>query len=1163
MVDTSIFPSVTFRCLEDEFWTIAEGSERLSSFLNCTHEQFMKRFNNSFVPILDPPEKPLFDTLQLSLIEGKMTTCSVVKDESGLKVRLDALPVERLLSATSYMKVGLFQLSSNSKIQNANENFYRLIGYSEEAFVRKYENDLISLTGPLTKNTLETVSLGFPEEEKRVLFFSVGETAGFCMEIDADIHDELQLYRQSLAQNGYLVWEYDLAKKQVLGHEFKSDDLETLRPLHERLEDGELSCQETVFLSNGDSNSTCYHIRYTKKKDKALAIALDLSGIPSACRSTFFEDQFSASRHKDLLTLVKANLSHDHLIKLQQHGIDLVQGTLPETYSQWVKQNSASMVSEEDKKKFEETFSLEGLLKAVSDGKNSVFMEFRKRDEFGVIRWLEHRTMLTYEPESKNVYAVGIAKYITEKKKFELGLEEKAIRDKDSGFYDRNTSAMMISYALKNVLDAKSSYVFAMIDIKGLRQVSSPVKHSLVPHLAQLLRMGIHDRCIIGRYDSSRFLVFFGEVDSISQVRHRLEEISRMISNAYLFVPVSMTFWSNIGFMSGKYGEMAQYQELLEKAFLALDKANEKGRNQVVSYNLEKGIFPATVYQSSNSLDENAQGVLLGCMDATLSSENLDSTLPLVLSQLGMYYKARRVCLLTQEKSGMLEISASWEIAGSKHSVGLFETDPFENIPTVQELVYLEKDDFSLSVPCFAGSSLSLGRLKVWGMEKGYLVVVDPNTSDLSVLGHSLQLISSEMTKRRLLDRQEYLVYHDPITGLLNYNGYTQYTSTLREDSLSSLGLVLVDINNLREMNKNLGKEYGNEIVSLVSVKIQSLFPDCSWFRISGDEFVIICQDLTYESFNKRVATFSADIEKEKPNAVLVGQAWSENDMHVSVLFSQANIVLDARRQNTLDRSSRQADFHLAINALVEAINRGEYVVFLQPKVNSLSSKVCGAEALIRKLDPKLGVVSPSRFIAQMEKDGLVKFIDLFVFRQVCQTIRHWMDEGTPLLPISLNFSRVTLLDEDLIPSMLRIKDEYQVDSKYVEIEITESFGALERNLVKKVVQAISDAGFCICIDDFGSEYSNLSTLTSLPLGILKLDKSLIDNLCTSTNSQVFVDGFISICRKLGILTVAEGVETENQRNLVIEMGCDMIQGYFYDKPISIGSFEQKYMAEK
>ena len=117
------------------------------------------------------------------------------------------------------------------------------------------------------------------------------------------------------------------------------------------------------------------------------------------------------------------------------------------------------------------------------------------------------------------------------------------------------------------------------------------------------------------------------------------------------------------------------------------------------------------------------------------------------------------------------------------------------------------------------------------------------------------------------------------------------------------------------------------------------------------------------------------------------------------------------------------------------------------------------------------------------------------------------------------------------------------------------------RNLVKKVAQAISDAGFCICIDDFGSEYSNLSILTTLPLGILKLDKSLINNLCTNANNQVFVDGFVSICRKLGIRTVAEGVETESQKDMVVEMGCDMIQGYFYDKPIPITNFEQKYLA--
>ncbi|HKL58056.1 MAG TPA: EAL domain-containing protein, partial [Sphaerochaeta sp.] len=163
--------------------------------------------------------------------------------------------------------------------------------------------------------------------------------------------------------------------------------------------------------------------------------------------------------------------------------------------------------------------------------------------------------------------------------------------------------------------------------------------------------------------------------------------------------------------------------------------------------------------------------------------------------------------------------------------------------------------------------------------------------------------------------------------------------------------------------------------------------------------------------------------------------------------------------------------------------------------------------------------------------------------------------------PVSLNFSRLTLLDANLIAKMEEISSRHGVDSKLVEIEITESFGSLDRNLVKKVVGQIVEAGFPVCIDDFGSEYSNLSTLTSLPLRVLKLDKSLIDSLTTSAKAQAFVEGFIAICKKLDIQTVAEGVETEGQKSLLASMGCDMVQGYFFDKPLAIAQFEQKYRA--
>ena len=1150
MVCASPIPHVSFFCLDDEYWTIDDGKESLLTFLDCSAEYFVDTYRNSLVKLLSQPKKPLADGVQVVIVQGISCLCSFFRKEGRIFVTLDKLPMENLLQEADKQHVGLFYFSEDGKLVWANDAFYDLIGCPKKDFSDLYHQDLSAFDQTLSSLS----STSYVLDTKRSLFFFVHGYTGFCLDLSHREATELGLYRKALVSNGIRVWRFNLANKEIDGVLLEDFEVSQLSLMHQRLLDGEQACSDILFFNEG---KRCVHVQYHVQDGYAYAVEKDISKYQPSQHLSFFDNHIDHMNLMDMQSIMKVDLTANKVIHLKKGAWNPIDSISSNTYGEVYEKIKHSLVFEEEIQVYERKLRLESLKKAYEEGVQDIFLEFRSCDEFGNIRWMELRLFLNLDLDNGHLYALGTSQFVTEKKKIELSLNEKANRDRESGFYDRHTISMMVEGSLKGEEDLSSSYAFILIDIKGLKKQPSLVEPVLVPHVARIIRLGLFDRCMIGRVDATRFVVFLEQVDRVSQIRSKLEKLANMIANAYLFVPITHALSCSIGYTTGFYRENASFQFLFEKASLSLDKAREMGRNQVYAFDWEKPSTENRVRPVS-ILDENAQGVLLGCMDATLSGDNLASTMPLVLSQVGMYYQSKRVCLLTQEKGEMLSMYASWEPVSSSSVYGLFDSNPFLSLFDKQDVKKITTTGNYSKYQCLSGTDFYIGNLQVWNMENAYLVVVNPRNDDISVLSHSIQLIGSELTKRRLLDRQEFLVYHDPVTGFKNFNGYNQYVSTLKEDALSSTGLLVAEINELKEINKYHGKDYGNELITLISTKLNQLFPNAELFRISGHEFIAIRHDLTYEAFNHKVSRLSHDLYKDRPGMITLGQAWSEHEQHVSVLYNQAMMELEAKRQNALNASS-EGDHYQAFEELKSSIDRDEYLVYLQPKVSSTSFKVCGAEALVRHLHPQHGLISPSKFIPQLERDALIKYIDLFVFEQVCKILQRWKNDGKELFPISLNFSRLTLLDENLISLMQEIKERYEVDCRFLEIEITESFGALDRNLVQKVVHEISDAGYCVCIDDFGSEYSNLSTLTSLPLGVLKLDKSLIDTLGVSEKGQVFVDGFISICKKLGIKTVAEGVETESQLHMVTGMGCDMVQGYFYDKPLTIANFEKKY----
>lgn len=248
------------------------------------------------------------------------------------------------------------------------------------------------------------------------------------------------------------------------------------------------------------------------------------------------------------------------------------------------------------------------------------------------------------------------------------------------------------------------------------------------------------------------------------------------------------------------------------------------------------------------------------------------------------------------------------------------------------------------------------------------------------------------------------------------------------------------------------------------------------------------------------------------------------------------------------------------VKAFPEAIRRHEFVVYYQPKIDIKTSVLHGAEALIRWKTSD-GMISPGKFIPLFEKNGLVCQLDYYVLRVVCRDLRRWLDEGCRPVCVSSNFSKLHFINTDVVDQIIRIVDEFDVPHELIEIEVTETAYEGCKNVLTEVLKKLKDNGFSTAIDDFGSGYSSLNILSNLDFQVLKLDKAFLDSGIDNIKVRSVVESVITMAKKLDMRVVAEGVEKREELDLLSELSCDLIQGYYFDRPMPVKEFEKRLKA--
>lgn len=435
-----------------------------------------------------------------------------------------------------------------------------------------------------------------------------------------------------------------------------------------------------------------------------------------------------------------------------------------------------------------------------------------------------------------------------------------------------------------------------------------------------------------------------------------------------------------------------------------------------------------------------------------------------------------------------------------------------------------------------------------------------------------------DISERKNFEKKiTYLATHDAVTGLPNRNLLSDRMSqsiAYANRNKKLIALLLLDVDDFKTINSTLGHKTGDQLLKSVADRLKNCIRKGDTIaRLAGDEFVIM---LPYINESKDVITVVNRIQKAFSTPVKINKheifvtagmgisVYPHDGDTAGILLKNADIAMYKAKE--LGRNNHQF-YSTKMNAKVSqrlametdlrhAVQREEFVLHYQPLINSDSGQIIGAEALIRWMHPRLGLISPLRFIPLAEETGLIIPIGEWVLRTACKQNKKWQDQGLLPIPVSVNFSAYQFSHIDFIETIVGVLDETNLEPKYLELELTESVIMKNEKLGIEILNGFKKMGLYISIDDFGTGYSSLSHLRSIPLDKLKIDQSFISNMTTDTSDMAIVKTIILMAKNLNLKVIAEGVETKEQMEYLREQNCTEIQGFYYSPPVSAEEFE-------
>lgn len=569
--------------------------------------------------------------------------------------------------------------------------------------------------------------------------------------------------------------------------------------------------------------------------------------------------------------------------------------------------------------------------------------------------------------------------------------------------------------------------------------------------------------------------------------------------------------------------------------------------------------LPATVMNSRGTREKIVTAPAEECLEQT---EKGTSSYTVMLSRVGDYYKSY---------NGYTDLEATPFMNGDVMFCFAYSSEMPETVISIIDKCLLglqteELDNYMMEVSLFDYKKQTIHDYIKNNIKFFALLLA----AILAVICALLIIIVINVTRN---SRKIYkLLYQDDITGGMSYKKFMEVVLQQKKNAEGKPLMLHINISSFKYINDVFGYEQGNEVLRAIAHYLESSAVGACFARIYADRFVafVSYQDrkTAGEIIRKSLDEFEEICRRKFPSFniwIKVGAYTMEEGDDIQKAVNLANYAVDEIEKTSkndyvfyddkmYERLLTQKEIEKDMRA---ALENGEFVAYYQPKYNIETKELVGAEALVRWKHSEKGLLPPGVFIPIFERNHFIIQIDFYVFERICAFQQAMRKENRVLFPISSNFSRLHLNQPRFVETLMEIVERYQVSTKYLEIEITETVAEEDFDLLVNTVKSLKEYGFLVSIDDFGSGYSSIQLLYKLPIDVLKLDKTFVDNGGENSLETELVDSIISISHKNGIRIICEGVETLKQEEFVRSHNCIFVQGYLYSKPVPEDEFKK------
>lgn len=813
--------------------------------------------------------------------------------------------------------------------------------------------------------------------------------------------------------------------------------------------------------------------------------------------------------------------------------------------------------------------------------------EYQRLAEGGTKRWVSCTVNLYMDAENHNTYVMLWIHDLEKRRRWEQKYGVPVYKDPIHKLYTRSTVRELST----RVLEAKENKLCAlvMMEISGMARLYAQYTENINEKwkvVITALLMAIGTDCIPGQFGTDCYIFFFPEIKSEEVLKRRLEQTILFVRNV-ISDSLDGKFLRFVAGAVCRYQNETDYNFLMKKAQTVCQRWGHSSGDRVVfagedeesgweqlSKTLEEDRLRTVQEGAGRPLSEKEKDVAFHCVLEMFDANSLEDSSRCVLRTLGEYYDADRTYILVPvDKGNIVTMPHEWTSSQKSSIQQVVSGTMTSKFPLLEQCARENK-------PVILTRRTPMEKEKQTGQEIFWHFAIFPMRLERQVQGYLCienamnyvtdDALPSVLSSCLLKERRKYIRNAGAVMGdkgiltmdLPSRTSYMREIYTYSSDVYDSLGVISVDIPNFAVVNENQGFEYGRRMLWHIIHTMTEDFGRSFLYRTWDAEFVALCPNTSRKLFYGKCAKLRATLTGRYPKEVRVGYAWADKVFTGKALADEARLRM---RYDTERRRTKQKEYQVPLlvsyGSVGEMIQDGRVTVYFQPKIDMRTGELIGAEALVRGVDESNTLIYPHQFIGELEKNGLIRDLDLFVLNRTLEMMERWKKTGKELLPVSVNFSRFTLLDSWILSSVLAIHSRHlDIHTSMIEIELTESFGMTSSQPMEETISRLRDYGLSFSLDNVGAKSTNLDFALQVRFTSIKLDRSFVAGIEKNKSKQSLLKDIMEVCRRKKIRCIAEGVETAEQKEMLLYAGCHYAQGYYYDEALPEERFFEKYL---